>query len=81
MARNKDIKFEITEHIGVIGEDSHGWTKQINLVSWNHSEPKYDIRAWDANLVQMSKGICLTEAEARKVAETLTEYFKIKDGE
>ena len=31
-----DIKFEIKEEIGVIAESSKGWTKELNLISWNH---------------------------------------------
>ena len=38
-----DIKYEITKHIGVLSESAKGWTKELNLVSWNDREPKYDI--------------------------------------
>ena len=41
-----DIKYEITEEIGILSESSKGWTKEINLISWNDREPKYDIREW-----------------------------------
>ena len=41
-----DIKYEITKHIGVLSESAKGWTKELNLVSWNDREPKYDIREW-----------------------------------
>ena len=42
-----EIKFEIKETVGVISESSKGWTKELNLISWNDKEPKYDIRDWD----------------------------------
>lgn len=41
-----ELKFEITKHIGVLSESSKGWKKEINLISWNDREPKYDIREW-----------------------------------
>lgn len=41
-----DIKFEIIEHIGAISENKSGWKKELNLVSWNGANPKYDIRDW-----------------------------------
>ena len=41
-----DIKYEITKHIGILSESAKGWTKKLNLVSWNDREPKYDIREW-----------------------------------
>ena len=39
-----EIKFEITKHLGVLSQSTKGWTKELNLVSWNDREPKYDIR-------------------------------------
>ena len=42
-----DIKFEIKETIGVLSISSKGWTKELNLVSWNDKKPKYDLREWD----------------------------------
>ena len=30
-----ELKFEITETLGTIGEGSKGWKKELNLVSWN----------------------------------------------
>ena len=42
-----DVKCEIKEKYGVLSESSKGWTKELNLVSWNDGKPKYDIRDWD----------------------------------
>lgn len=36
------IKFEIKEKIKVISESNKGWTKELNLISWNGKEAKYD---------------------------------------
>ena len=41
-----ELKFEITERIGVLSENAKGWTKELNKVSWNEREPKYDLREW-----------------------------------
>ena len=30
-----ELKFEITERIGVLSENAKGWTKELNKVSWN----------------------------------------------
>lgn len=38
-----DIKFDIKEEIGIIPESPKGWRKEVNLISWNGAEPKYDI--------------------------------------
>ena len=66
-----DIKFEITDHIGVLSEGSKGWTKEINRVSWNDRDPKIDIREWSPDHTKMGKGITLTDEEAQKLKELL----------
>lgn len=58
-----ELKYEIVEHIGVISESPKGWTKELNVISWNGKEPKYDLRDWAPNKEKMGKGITLTEAE------------------
>ena len=35
-----EIKYEITEHLGVISETARGWTREVNMISWNGREPK-----------------------------------------
>lgn len=57
------IKFEIVEHIGVLSANAKGWKKELNLISWNEREPKYDIRDWDEDHEKMGKGVTLTKDE------------------
>jgi len=58
-----EVKFEVMEHIGVLSESSKGWTKELNLISWNGKEPKYDLRDWAPNKEKMGKGITITNEE------------------
>jgi hypothetical protein len=58
-----DIQFEITQHIGILSTSAKGWTKELNLVSWNGRDPKYDIREWAPDHQSMGKGITLNLAE------------------
>lgn len=58
-----ELKFEITKHIGVLSENARGWTKELNMVSWNEREPKYDLREWSPDHSRMGKGITLTEED------------------
>ncbi len=67
----KEIKFEIVKAIGVLSESAKGWTKELNLVSWNDGAPKYDLRDWDPNHEKMGKGVTLTEDEIRKLKTLL----------
>jgi hypothetical protein len=66
------IKFEIVKNIGTLSESSKGWTKELNLISWNGREPKYDIRDWDPDHQKMGKGVTLTEEELKKLKEILS---------
>lgn len=57
------IKYEIIKELGKISESKTGWSKELNLISWNDRAPKYDIRDWDPNHEKMSKGITLSQEE------------------
>ena len=72
-----NISFEITKHLGVISESAKGWTKELNLVSWNNREPKYDIREWDPEHEKMSKGVTFTEEEASILKDLLNQTSDI----
>ena len=39
MAYNKEFKFEIVKNIAVLAEENSGWTKELNLVSYNGAKP------------------------------------------
>lgn len=66
-----EIVFEIKERIGVIKPYPTGWNKELNLVSWNGSSAKYDIRDWDPEHEHMSRGITLHPEEMRKILRLL----------
>ncbi|NFH30721.1 hypothetical protein FDC49_00645 [Clostridium sporogenes] len=66
-----DIKYEIKEEVGVISESSKGWTKELNLISWNRKEAKYDLRDWAPEHEKMGKGVTLSKDELIKLRELL----------
>jgi len=66
-----DIKYEITQKIAVLSESGKGWKRELNLISWNGREPKYDIRDWSENHEKMGKGITLSKEELDKLKEIL----------
>ena len=70
-----DIKYEITEEVGVLSEKSSGWTKELNRISWNGGAAKFDIRDWAPEHEKMGKGVTLTEEEAKQLYKRLGEYF------
>ena len=66
-----EVKHEIVKEIGVLSESAKGWKKELNLVSWNEREPKYDLRDWAPEHAKMGKGITLTVEELKKLKEIL----------
>lgn len=66
-----DIKYEIIKTIGFLSESSKGWTKELNLISWNGREPKYDLREWSSNHEKMGKGCTLSKEEVEALKEIL----------
>lgn len=73
-----ELKFEITENLGTIGEGSKGWKKELNLVSWNDRKAKADIRDWDETHQKMGKGLTLTKEELKSL-KTLLNSIDIDD--
>ena len=70
-----EITFEIKESLGVLSDSAKGWTKELNLISWNGREPKYDIREWDPEHEKMGKGVTLSKEELMAL-KTLLEDFE-----
>jgi hypothetical protein len=68
-----DIKFEIKETVAVLATSAKGWTKELNLISWNDKSPKYDIREWSPDHSKMGKGITLSEEELKILKGILNE--------
>ncbi|MBR1528692.1 MAG: hypothetical protein IJ642_05250 [Oscillospiraceae bacterium] len=66
-----ELTFKITEHLGDLGDNGRGWTKELNLVSWNDRDPKYDLRDWSPDHSRMGKGVTLTADELVKLKEII----------
>lgn len=66
-----DIKYEIIEEVGVLSENARGWRKELNLVSWNGAQTKYDLRDWAPEHEKMGKGITLTLSEVKELKALL----------
>lgn len=65
------IKYEIKENCGVISTSSKGWSKELNMVSWNDKAPKFDLREWDPEHTKMGKGVTLTREELIELKDIL----------
>ena len=67
----KEIQYKIVKEIAVLSASDSGYTKEINLISWNGREPKYDIRSFSPNREKCGKGITLNADEVAALLEAL----------
>lgn len=68
-----ELKYEIVENIGALSESAKDWKKELNLVSWNDREPKYDIRDWSPEHDKMGKGVTLSKEELKELKKLLND--------
>lgn len=62
-----EIIYEIKSELGCLREFPNGWRKLVQIVNWNNSSDKIDIRDWDENKTHMTRGITLTFDEFKKL--------------
>ena len=74
-----EIKYEIVQEICVLSESARGWTKELNLVSWNDREPKFDIREWAPEHSRMGKGVTLSKEEMQMILDTMANFDENAD--
>lgn len=67
------FEFNITEEIAVIS-DKNGYTKELNMISYNGAPPKLDLRNWSVDEdgeKRMGKGLTLSTEEAIALRDAL----------
>ena len=67
----KESQYESVKESAVLSASDSGYTKEINLISWNGREPKYDIRSFSPNREKCGKGITLNADEAAALLKAL----------
>lgn len=75
----REIQYEIVKEITVLSTGDSGYTKEINLISWNGKEPKYDIRSFSPNREKCGKGITLNADEAAALLKALQKELNSED--
>ena len=58
------FEYKIDRHYGILSTSPKGWTKELNLISWNGNPPK------------MAKGVTLTRGEAERLERMLAQALK-----
>lgn len=65
-----EVKFVKVKMIGDLTEKKNGWTLELNLVSWNDGDAKYDIRSWSPE-GKPGRGVTLTSEELKKLRDLI----------
>ena len=68
-----NFEYEIMEELGVLSTNQSGWTKELNLISWNGRPPKFDIRDWSPDHEKMGKGLTFSNEELQALQELINE--------
>lgn len=68
---NFEIKMDLIKHIGTFGKSDSGWTKEVNIISWNNRGAKLDIRSWSPDHEKSSKIGTMTIKEGIALGELL----------
>ena len=61
-----ELKYEIVKECGVLSQSPTGWTKELNLVSWND-------RDWAPDHAKMGKGVTISSDEIILLRDLLNE--------
>ena len=69
-----EINYEIVMQLGVLSQSRTGWTKEVNLISWNGLPPKYDIRDWSPGHEKLGRGVTLSRDEMLALRDLLNSW-------
>lgn len=68
---SEKITRQVVSELGVLSRSDSGWTKELNLVSWNGRVPKLDLREWSSGKEKIGKGLTLKKKEAIRLRDIL----------
>ena len=69
----EDISYEIVETLGTLSTSRSGWTKEVNMISWNGGQARLDIRSWSPGEHKPGKGVSLNQYEEEALKKILAE--------
>ena len=75
-----DFSFEIVRHVGVLSTSPRGWTREVNIVSWNTKPARLDIRDWAPDHDKMSRGVALNGHETEQLKVLLSGFVPSDSG-
>lgn len=65
-----ELSYTIVKTLAVLPAEGK-FHKELNLIEWGKHKAKYDLRGWNDDRSEMTKGITLTNDEMKLLIETL----------
>lgn len=65
-----DVKYSIIKTLLMFPAEGK-YHKELNLIEWGGNKAKYDLRGWNADRSEMTKGITLSKEEMELLKEKL----------
>lgn len=73
--KDNRFKYKLIKKVGVISRNQAGWTKEVNIVSYNDKKSVIDIRIWSPNN-KMSRGITIDKKDLKTLINLLKKVEK-----
>lgn len=73
--KDNRFKYKLIKKVGVISRNQAGWTKEVNIVSYNDKKSVIDIRIWSPNN-KMSRGITIDKKNLKTLIKLLKKVEK-----
>ena len=67
---NERISYKVIANVGTLAKYPTGWSKEVNIVSWNEGPAKLDIRDWSPEHDKMSR-ITLNADEVQRLIDSV----------
>ncbi|MBT9813714.1 hypothetical protein GPL26_29515 [Enterocloster citroniae] len=65
-----DLKYHIVQTLVVFPADGE-FHKELNLIEWGDHKAKYDLRGWNSDRTEMTKGVTLSKEEMQILKEKI----------
>ncbi|MBR3295469.1 MAG: hypothetical protein IKI62_04395 [Clostridia bacterium] len=70
-----NYNFTIHKKIGVVSEKPNGWTLELNIVSFNGRDAKYDLLEWRNDHTELRTGARFSESDLKPLMELIRKHL------
>ena len=71
-----NYNFKIHEKIGIVSERPNGWALELNVVSFNGRDARYDLREWRNDHTELRNGARFSESDLKPLMELIGKHLE-----